>query len=640
MKRIALFTILALCLALVPVLSWAGQTTGSIGIGIQGVDIDDSREGAAEYLTADQGGSATFDMNVNGNHSGIKYDFGINFLHEDDLGGQIDLDLKRYFRTKNSYQKFIHWLENDDLVNDNVDPDFRFPTDMSASNPYYMAINPKGVMCAPNAVSYNIAVARNTSWGDDLYVTREELVSDNEFIIPGAEFIKIHAKYRLEKREGYEQTRTLSKCSGCHLAADRHKIDETTQDFQIGATAHLGLVTLDYTFLRREFDEDSNAPTQTYMSAGGLVKKMAIDASDGEVIYAATPDSEKDSHIFKAQVALPMNTSIFASYVHTEIDNNDAQDNNVGDVTISDDPSYDYDAYAVRVTSSPVNFMTMSFKYRHEDLDADDVTIQYDDSAYDPQGADSAALDPSLFGLHGFSQEHDGWPWERESSLSRETDTYGAKFKFKVAKRTNLLVSWEREVDDVDAEWEETADTYSIALNSRFFDHLHLRMEYSYEDIDDPFANPHAAYADPQAMQAWLAGAQNVLIDAGCTGDCSNKTSSMCMPHPGISTATEYYVMYNSRQIDLTSEPENVHQFKAHATYHFTPRVTLSGHFHYDLEEVDMDAPGHGNSFDKEMLAVGADLFVAPMDNLTFTFAYNYMDMEDQAFLSAVAYGG
>jgi len=124
MKRITQYTILALCLVLLPMLAWAGQTTGSVGIGIQGVDIDDSREGAAEYLTADQGGNATFDMNVNGYQRGIKYDVDASYLDEDDLGGRLDMDVKRYFRTKNSYQKFIHWLENDDLVNYNEDPDF------------------------------------------------------------------------------------------------------------------------------------------------------------------------------------------------------------------------------------------------------------------------------------------------------------------------------------------------------------------------------------------------------------------------------------------------------------------------------------------------------------------------------------
>ncbi len=633
MKRIAQYTILALCLVLVPVFSWAGSTTGSVGIGIQGVDIDDSREGAAEYLTAEQGGRPTFDMTVNGEQDGIKYDLGLNFLNEDDLGGSLDLDLKRYFRTKNSYQKFKHWLENDDLVNYNVDPDFRFPSDMTETNPYYMAANGKDVFAKPEIMGYNIAIARNTSWGDDLYVVRDEFISDNEFLLPGAEFIKIHAKYRMEQREGYEQTKTLSKCGGCHLAADKHRIDEVTQEFQIGATAHLGLVTLDYTFLRRSFDEKADAPTHTYMSAGSLQKKMAIDASDGEVIYAATPDSEKDSHIIKAQVALPMNTAIFGSYVHTEIENNDAQSNNVGDVTISDDPSFDYDAYAMRVTSAPVSFMTMSFKYRHEELDADDVTILFDDSAYDPLGRDSQVLDPTLYGLNGYSEESDGWPRERQSTLSRDIDTYGAEFKFKVFKRTNLLLGWEREEEDIDVEWETTTDIYSVALNSRLVKNLSLRLQYTYEDIDDPFANEHAAYTNPTAMLDWL----KATVDPLCGPPaCSIKG----MAGPGSPEAAEYTVMYNSRQIDLTSEPESAHRFKAHASYNITPRIIASGHFQYDLEEVKIDAPGHGNTFDKEMLAVGADLFIAPMDNLTFTLAYNYLDMEDQAFLSAVAYGG
>ena len=636
MKRIALFMILALCLALVPVLSWAGQTTGSVGIGIQGVDIDDSREGAAEYLTADQGGNATLNVEINGLQNGSKYDLGFKYLDDDDFDGRLDLDLRRYFRTKNSYQKFIHWLENDDLVNHNVDPDFAFPTTMGLTTPLYTAAAGGKGGVATN-MGANVAVVRNSSWGDDMYVTREELVSDNEFIIPGAEFIKIHTQYRLEKREGYEQSHTSSKCSGCHHAADKHKIDEKTQDFRIGATAHLGLVTLDYTFLRRIFDEDSNPPVNEYVVAPNVVydNKLFYDGNGAgnALAYSSTPDSEKDSHIVKAQVALAMNTTLFGSYVHTEIDNETATDNpttdNIvgGDVTISDDPSYDYDAYAMRLTSSPVSFMTMSFKYRHEDLDADEVVISYanpasvDAMSYDPQGVDSLCVDPAGFDLNGFSQEHDGVPWTRESSLSRETDTYGADFKFKVAKRTNLLIGWEREVDDVDAEWEETTDSYSIALNSRAVKNLSLRLAYTYEDIDDPYAHENAAYADPEAMVKWL-------TDSGSGFGAGGATSA------------EYYVMYNSRSLDLTSEPESVHKFKAHATYNISPKVTLSSHFHYTLEEVQMDVPGHSDNFDKEMYALGADLFFAPLDNLTFTFAYNYMDMEDQAFLSAVAYDG
>ncbi len=632
MKRIVQYTILALCLVLVPMLTWA-ETTGSIGIGVQGVDIDDSREGAAEFHPADQGGNPTFNLELKGGYSDIFFNFGFNFAHKDDLGGKLDVDMKRYFRSKNSYQKFIHWLENDDLVNYNVDPDFRFPAGMTEKTPYYMSANGKNVFNKPGVMGYNSAVARNTSWGDDLYVTREELISNNEFLVPGAEFLKIHAKYRMEHRKGYEQTKTLSKCGGCHLVADKHDIDEETQDFAVGATAHLGLVTLDYTFMRREFNEKSDAPTHHYMSTGKLQKKVAIDGSDGEMAYHATPDSEKDSHIFKAQVALPMNTAVFGSYVHSEIDNNDAQSNNVGDVTISKDPNYDYDAYAMRVTSSPFDFVTLSFKCRHEDLDADDVKVIFDDTAYDPLGENSQGVDPANYGLHGYSDEHDGWPWERESTLSRETDTYGADLKFKLFTRTNLLLGWERVEDDRDAEWETTSDTYAICLNSRFIKNLSIRLDYSYEDIDDPYANERAAYTDPVKMLAWLKANANPACGLPA---CSIKG----LPGPGSPKAAEYTVMYNSRQMDLTSEPEDVHRFKAHLTYNITPRIIASGHFQYTLEEIDMDAPAHGDNFDKEMYAVGADLFIAPTDSLTFNLAYNYLDMEDQAFLSAVAYGG
>jgi hypothetical protein len=633
MKRIIQYTILALCLGLIPALSWAGETTGSVGIGVQGVSIDDAREGVAQYHSADQGANPTFDAKVRGEKGGFYYDFGLDYLHDDDLGGKLDLDVMRYFRTKNKYQKFIHWTENDDLVNYNEDPDFRFPAGMTEKNPYYMAANGKNVFGKPGVMGYNIAVARNTSWGDDLYVVREELSSKNEFLLPGAEFIKIHARYRMEHRTGYEQARTLSKCGGCHLVGDKQKIDEETQEFAVGATAHLGLLTLDYTFLRRTFNNKEDYPTHNYMSAGKLQKKMAVDGSDGEVIYDATPDSEKDSHIVKAQLALPLQTSIFGSYVHSKIDNNDAQDNNTGDVTISGDPGYDYDAYGVRATSTPLEFATISFKYRHEKLDADDVVVEFDDSAYDPQGENSQAVDPANYGLHGYSEEHDGWPWERESTLTRDVDTYGAEVKFKVLKRTSVLLGWERVEDDRDAEWETTTDTFMVALNSRYFKDVGLHLKFSYDDVDDPFVNERAAYTDPNKMISWIKA--NVNPACGPPA-CSVKG----LPGPGSPKAAEYYVMYNSRQIDLTSEPEEVYRLSGHASWNLTPRLVLGAHGDYTHGKVKMDAPNHGDNFDKDMYAAGLDLFFAPLDSLTFNLAYNYLHMKDQAFLSSVAYGG
>ena len=64
-----------------------------------------------------------------------------------------------------------------------------------AADLYYVAIASKGVMCHPEMMGANVAIAQHDSWGKDLYIIRQEFTSKNEFLIPGAEFIKIHADY-------------------------------------------------------------------------------------------------------------------------------------------------------------------------------------------------------------------------------------------------------------------------------------------------------------------------------------------------------------------------------------------------------------------------------------------------------------
>ena len=115
---------------------------------------------------------------------------------------------------------------------------------------------------------------------------------------------------RREERRGYEQGRTMNKCSGCHFYAEERRVNEATDDFKIGATAHLGMLTVDYTYFYREFKDKASHPENTYAVAtnsGGLAdQKIIWDQADGEIAYDATPKSEKSSNIVKAQLALPM----------------------------------------------------------------------------------------------------------------------------------------------------------------------------------------------------------------------------------------------------------------------------------------------------------------------------------------------
>lgn len=656
MKRIALLSLLAVCLILAPSFAKADQTTGKVSLGFGSIDMDDSKEGAGEYLYLDQGTRVTLDAEVDGWQKGIKYDADFSILDQDEIDGALKFDFKRYFRTDNKYQRFTHWLENDDLVNFNVDPDFTFPA-MAPDNVFYTALGTKAILCKPDLVGANVGVAQHSSWGKDLYIIREEFTSKNEFLIPGAEFIKIHADYRRETRRGYEQGRTMNKCSGCHFFAEDRRVNERTEDFKIGATAHLGLLTLDYTFFYREFDEDAGSPTNQYVGASnpgppgsGLSdQKMIWDKADGAIPYDATPDSEKDSHIIKAQLALPLNTTVFGTYVNTTVENQTADDFNGdydnGAYHVSDEPEYDYDRLAFRLTSSPINNLTVSLRYSYEDLDNDTVEIRYDDGVYEAtQGSGSAMVDPAGYGLHGYNEHHDGFPWERESSLDREIDTFGVDLKYRLFARTNLLLGYEYEEIDrgYEALGETETDTFKVSLNSRYFKNLSLRLKYQYENIDEPFAHEGAALADADAVDAWLLASRPAgwVSDGTCQNIGSAKYSKAGLPIHLFSEATEYFVMYNSRQATLTSEPEDRHEFSFNATWLISPKLSANAHFKYQLEEVEMDIPGFSNSYDKEMFTPGVDLWFAPTDRLVFTLAYQYQKMEDETFLSIPAYGG
>ncbi|MBN2331888.1 MAG: MtrB/PioB family outer membrane beta-barrel protein [Deltaproteobacteria bacterium] len=653
MKRIALLSLLAVCLILAPSFAKADQTTGKVSVGFEGVDVDDSKEGAGEFNHLEQGIGVTLDAEVDGWQKGIKYDAMINYTEEDEMSGALNLDVKRYFRTENSYQRFKHWLENDDLVNWNTDPDFAFPA-MAPDNMFYTALATKAIMCRPDLIGANVAVAQHDSWGEDLHIIREEFTSKNEFLIPGAEFIKIHADYRRETRRGYEQGRTMNKCSGCHFYAEERRVNELTEDFKIGATAHLGLLTVDYTFFYREFDDRATAPTNRYDTAsnsGGLAdEKIIWDSadtfapySDGYIPYDATPESEKDSHIIKAQLALPLNTTILGSYVNTTVENKSATEYNHdydnGAFAVSDDPEFDYDQAAFRLTSSPIKNLTVSMRYSHEELDSNTVEIDYDDALFEAFfDTGATVVDPATFGLHGYDQEHDGFPFTRESSLDRDIDTYGINLKYRLFARTNLLLGYEREeIDREDEALGETeTDTFSIGINSRYFKNLSLRLKYQYQDIDEPFAHEGAALADAEAIGAWLAAEQATNPDPCPAAPYSSARLAL----PWISDATEYFVMYNSREATLTSEPENTHELTANATWTIAPKLSANVHFKYLLEEVDMDIPGFSNSYDKEMFSPGVDLWFAPTDRLVFTLAYQFQKMEDETFLSIPAYGG
>ena len=106
MKRIAILSLLAVFLILAPSLAKADQTTGKVTLGIEAMDMDDSKEGAGEYRHLEQGGELTPGAEVDGWQRGVKYDANFGIFNDDEIEGGLSLDVKRYFRTDNKYQRF------------------------------------------------------------------------------------------------------------------------------------------------------------------------------------------------------------------------------------------------------------------------------------------------------------------------------------------------------------------------------------------------------------------------------------------------------------------------------------------------------------------------------------------------------
>ena len=60
----------------------------------------------------------------------------------------------------------------------------------------------------------------------------------------------------------------MSHCSACHIEGNAKNVDETTTDITLGATGKFGMLTVDYEFMTRDFDDDSDGMTNVYLVAG------------------------------------------------------------------------------------------------------------------------------------------------------------------------------------------------------------------------------------------------------------------------------------------------------------------------------------------------------------------------------------
>ena len=257
-----------------------------------------------------------------------------------------------------------------------------------AFNPASPAFKTKMIDNAPEPIVWQ-QIGRASLLGEDFVPNKDFFIVRKEFkneadieVIPN---VTLHVGQRLEKREGTDQSIGMSKCTSCHITGSSKKIDEETKDFTIGATGKFGIVTVGYEFLDRDFNNDANDPTRYYDPAlspnpktpytttnGTFDNRLLYDYEDGALPYDTTPDSEKNSHTFKARVDLPKDTTMSGSYVYAKMESN--KQDAVGLTVNKKHLSTTYDGYGLRITAKPMDRLRVNMKLKVEDLDTDSFT--------------------------------------------------------------------------------------------------------------------------------------------------------------------------------------------------------------------------------------------------------------------------
>jgi hypothetical protein len=561
------------------------------------VGTSDESPKVGEYRVMEEGLHPTVEFSVFGNRDKDYFDMGGTFLHESDQSYYLDVDFRRIVKQEFSYDRFNHWLDHDPL--DNLGTVFSpKPLDDGVLYQGVVIDCPGGAATCPDA--HAITTHTDYDIGREYHIIHSEVESNTAVALPFIPGGEINFHFRKETREGHRQSLTMSKCTACHVQSHSRQINETTEDYNPSIKAKFGKarspqLALEYSFLFREFKEEGDVPLNTYDAAnnpraiGSRPFGDRIWYEGEELEYNTVPEMEKQTHTVKAEGLLPaVDTSIFAGYVNSNIENTD--------MAIETDS----DTASCRITNTSIPGLSLTAGFRWMEIENDDYLVNY----LEPEGANPnyAGTYRSFYGVGGAGEGDPAfnWPYNRESALSR--DSYTANFDVRYVIMPRLSVrgtyKWER-VDRqdflVDANETETeSNTYTLGLRAPLGP-IRARVRYTYQDIDNPFAN---SIANEQGGACEALGSQEALGN--------------------WRLGEQYYEFWSTRQVDMSNLPEEKHEVVANLTYPIKYNVSLNASYRWKDEDT---VSGEG-----ELHMPSAGIWYAPHPKLGFNLTYVYDD--------------
>ena len=559
----------------------------NVSVGYHFIGHNDEMTKVGEYESLSSGAHANVDIDA------VVGDFAFGghgyYYDGDEKEWSGYLDLGRVIRMNYAYDSFLHRLQHDNLYKDEP----RFPKNIPGNgiNDGLVAFNPFWRTDPDLHVGgAQMATAQDMDPGKDYMIMRSTQKATFKMQLPFFPYITPEVRVKQENKRGWRQATFMSgKCTPCHIVGNGRRVNEHTREVTAGLTAKYGIVTASYFHTWRHFDNDAETPQWQFDKVYAPEEEMTFFPQrlmfDGERGgYAEVPDVRKDTDKFKLRVDLPYHTTVFGSYVSSNVENNYTN------------KEYDLDAYAARVTSTMLNnALTVTLKGRYYTIDNDDVYVDIGSMSNDPVVTGPGyGMPPSYFN------------YTRKSDLDRDVTELGANFRYKLAKHYTLRAGYEyskisrdhkdwKDYDNPELQDDQFLDDedtsihrVKLSLLGRPLNNVNFRLTYKYEHQNDEFENHN--------------------------GICMEHRD---FPKPG---GVPYFEIFRNqyRHRDASNVPDNTHDITLVTTWSPSARYSATLNLQYKYEKND-DSDWEGNTY-----VAGINFWLSPIDKLFVNLGASY----------------
>ncbi len=557
------------------------------------VGHDDEMTKVGEYESLSSG--AQGEVKINADIGLFKADVHAFYYDEDEKEWSANLDFGRVFRVDYSYDSFLHRLQHDYLYRDEP----RFPKNIPpngvnnglvAFNPFWRTDAPGETFDGePRLGGAQMVAADDLDVGRDYQIFRSHQQAHVKVQMPFFPYIVPEFRVSEENKRGWRQATFMSgKCTPCHIVGVGRRVNEHTRDVTAGFTAKYGIVTASYFHTWRHFDNEAETPRWTFDNVYAPPEEMTFFPQrlmyDGERGgYAEVPDVRKDTDKVKVRVDLPYHTTVYASYVNSDVENN---------YTSKD---YGFDAYAGRVTSTLLgNALTVTLKGRYYTIDNDDVYVDIGSMSNDSTVAGPGYGVPSSY-----------FDYTRKSNMSRDVTELGISFRYRLARHYTVRAGYEyTRINRENEKWKDydsylyddrflddedtTIHKVKVSLLGRPFRTLQFRLTYKYEHQKDEFENHN--------------------------GICLEHRD---LPKPG---GIPYYEIFRNqyRGKDASNVPQDTHDLTLVTTWTPSGRYSATLNLKYKYQDND------DSDWEGQVYMAGINFWASPLNNLVFNLGASY----------------